>query len=81
MKKCEKCGKEYELSKDDESKRNQVTKLVKSRIVGSLIRNVAPGLSEAIERSENYCNTCFHEETDFYTQAIQGILAKKKEGS
>lgn len=77
--KCEKCGKDYQLSKEDERKRKWITGLVKSRIVGPVIKNIAPGLADSILVSEKYCNTCFHEETDPYAQAIQGIVSKKKE--
>lgn len=79
MPKCDKCGKEYELSKEDERLRKQAHDLANNWLFKGMIHSIAPGLQEAINISEHYCNACYHSEVDFYTQAITGALQKKKE--
>lgn len=79
--KCEKCGKEYELNKDDERMRDASVKMAGNRLIKPLINSIAPGFQETIIRTKKYCNQCYHEELDFYTEAIKGALGqKKKEG-
>lgn len=79
MEKCAKCGKEFELSKEDKGLRRNIEWTVK--IAGGAIESIAPGLKEAILDSKGCCNTCYHQATDTYTQAIQAALGKKSVSS
>jgi hypothetical protein len=77
MGKCRQCGQEFEISKEDKNLRGYIELTVK--LAGGLIDQVAPGLSDAIKDSKGCCGKCWHENTDTYTQALQGLIGKKKE--
>ena len=77
MEKCPKCGQEFELNKADKNLRKNIGLMI--RLAGGAIEQIAPGLVDAIKDSKGCCNTCYHQATDSYTQAIQGALGKKSQ--
>lgn len=79
MEKCRKCGQEFELTNADKNLRKNIGLTVK--LAGKMIEQVAPGLVDAIKDSKGCCNTCWHQATDNYTQAIMGALGQQPKKS
>ena len=78
MPKCERCGKDYELSKKDQMLRGAVTKL------SGRVSSMLPGIDVQAQKAKNYCNDCWKHElnktaTPFLKATLQDIEASEKE--